>query len=64
MNAGAFPFEANPNPVETSERAARLIDPGFGRVFTDHMVTIRYSDDKRSTLRRPFCIMRKRFLKG
>jgi len=46
MNAGAFPFEANPNPVEPSERAARLIDPGFGKVFTDHMVTIRYSDDK------------------
>ncbi len=46
MNAGAFPFEVNPNPVEPSERAARLIDPGFGKVFTDHMVTIRYSDDK------------------
>lgn len=46
MNAGAFPFEANPNPVEPSERAARLVDPGFGKVFTDHMVTIRYSDDK------------------
>jgi branched-chain amino acid aminotransferase len=46
MNAGAFPFEANPNPVDSSERTARLVDPGFGRVFTDHMVTIRYSDDK------------------
>lgn len=46
MNAGAFPFEANPNPVDTSERTARLVDPGFGRVFTDHMVTIRYSDEK------------------
>lgn len=46
MNAGAFPFEVNPNPVDPSERAARLVDPGFGRVFTDHMVTIRYSDDK------------------
>jgi branched-chain amino acid aminotransferase len=46
MNAGAFPFEANPNPVNPAERAARLVDPGFGRVFTDHMVTIRYSDDK------------------
>lgn len=46
MNTGAFPFEANPNPVDPSERAARLVDPGFGRVFTDHMVTIRYSDDK------------------
>jgi branched-chain amino acid aminotransferase len=46
MNAGAFPFEAHPNPVDPGERAARLVDPGFGRVFTDHMVTIRYSDDK------------------
>jgi branched-chain amino acid aminotransferase len=46
MNAGAFPFEANPNPVDPTERAARLVDPAFGRVFTDHMVTIRYSDDK------------------
>jgi branched-chain amino acid aminotransferase len=46
MTSGAFPFEANPNPVETAERAARLVDPGFGRVFTDHMVTIRYSDAK------------------
>ncbi|WP_353205998.1 branched-chain amino acid aminotransferase [Sphingorhabdus sp.] len=44
MTAGAFPFEANPNPVDPAERAARLTDPGFGRVFTDHMVTIRYSD--------------------
>ena len=46
MNAGAFPFEAHPNPVDPDERAARLVDPAFGRVFTDHMVTIRYSDDK------------------
>jgi branched-chain amino acid aminotransferase len=28
------------------ERAALLSDPGFGRVFTDHMVTIRYADGK------------------
>ena len=46
MNAGPFPFEANPNPVDPSERATRLVDPGFGRFFTDHMVTIRYSDEK------------------
>ncbi|WP_397578013.1 branched-chain amino acid aminotransferase [Sphingorhabdus sp.] len=46
MTSGAFPFEANPNPVEAADRAARLVDPGFGRVFTDHMVTIRYSDAK------------------
>jgi branched-chain amino acid aminotransferase len=46
MTAGAFPFEANLNPVDPAERAALLADPGFGRVFTDHMVTIRYSDTK------------------
>jgi len=46
MTSGAFPFEANPNPVDAADRAARLVDPGFGRVFTDHMVTIRYSDAK------------------
>ena len=46
MTSGAFPFEANLNPVDTAERTARLVDPGFGRVFTDHMVTIRYSDTK------------------
>lgn len=44
MAAGAFPFEANPNPVDAARRAELLADPGFGRVFTDHMVTIRYKE--------------------
>jgi branched-chain amino acid aminotransferase len=44
MTAGAFPFEANPNPVDPARRAELLADPGFGRVFTDHMVTIRYTE--------------------
>ncbi len=35
---------SHPNPVPAERRAALLTDPGFGRVFTDHMVTIRYSD--------------------
>lgn len=39
-----FRFTANPSPVPASERDAKLVDPGFGRLFTDHMVTIRYSD--------------------
>src|SRR5829696_4462637 len=30
-------------PLVASERAARLADPGFGRYFTDHMVTARWS---------------------
>ena len=41
-------FEIRPNqaPVGDAERAALLLNPGFGRVFTDHMVTIRYADGK------------------
>src|SRR6476620_1028763 len=41
-------FEIRPNetPVPDVERAGMLANPGFGRVFTDHMVTIRYADTK------------------
>jgi branched-chain amino acid aminotransferase len=41
-------FEIRPNlaPVSAAERAALLANPGFGRVFTDHMVTIRYAEGK------------------
>lgn len=49
MNAAPaldFRFTANPAPVPVSEREARLANPGFGRLFTDHMVTIRYSEEK------------------
>lgn len=46
MTAGVFPFEANLNPVDPARRAELLADPGFGRVFTDHMVTIRYTEGK------------------
>ncbi|MGU7776187.1 branched-chain amino acid aminotransferase [Burkholderia sp. MR1-5-21] len=41
-----FQFERNPDPVEASRREALLENPGFGRVFTDHMATIRYSEDR------------------
>jgi branched-chain amino acid aminotransferase len=34
----------HPNPVSETERRARIADPGFGKTFTDHMVTIRYTD--------------------
>ncbi len=37
-------IERNPNPVAASEREALLQNPGFGRVYTDHMATIRYSE--------------------
>ena len=42
MNA----FSTLPDNAGTSDedRNALLTDPGFGRVFTDHMVTIRYTE--------------------
>ncbi|MGJ3649086.1 branched-chain amino acid aminotransferase [Sphingomonas sp. GlSt437] len=36
----------HPNPVTPAERAARIADPGFGKVFTDHMAVVRYSEGK------------------
>jgi branched-chain amino acid aminotransferase len=41
-----FEIRPNPQPVGAAERAGLLANPGFGRVFTDHMVTIRYADSK------------------
>jgi branched-chain amino acid aminotransferase len=34
------------NPLSDAERAARLADPGFGRYFTDHMVTARWTEGR------------------
>jgi len=39
-----FQFEQHPAPITVGDRAKLLENPGFGRVFTDHMVTIRYED--------------------
>jgi len=41
-------FEVRPHqsPIVAAERQALMANPGFGRVFTDHMVTIRYADGK------------------
>jgi branched-chain amino acid aminotransferase len=41
-----FEIRPNPAPVGAAERDALLANPGFGRVFTDHMVTIRYAEGK------------------
>ncbi len=41
-----FEIRPNPAPVSAAERAALLANPGFGRVFTDHMVTVRYAEGK------------------
>ena len=39
-------FTVNPSSkaVSADQRAVLLEDPGFGRLFTDHMVTIRYTE--------------------
>jgi branched-chain amino acid aminotransferase len=54
----AFAFEPSPVPVADADRAALLVDPGFGRVFTDHMAIARYKEgigwhDARITARAP-----------
>ncbi len=41
-----FTIERNPSPVAFAERAKMLADPGFGRVFTDHMAIVRYTEGK------------------
>jgi len=33
----------HPNPTSAQARAAMLEDPGFGKIFTDHMVTLRWT---------------------
>jgi branched-chain amino acid aminotransferase len=40
-----FAFEPNAAPVNANERASRLVEPGFGKVFTDHMAMIRWTAD-------------------
>ncbi|HEX6603390.1 MAG TPA: branched-chain amino acid aminotransferase [Sphingomicrobium sp.] len=52
-------FEPAAKPVPAEERARLLADPGFGRVFTDHMAIIEYDErrgwhEARVTARNPF----------
>jgi branched-chain amino acid aminotransferase len=42
----SFAFAPNPSPIPASEREARIADPVFGRVFTDHMALVRWSEAK------------------
>ena len=49
MNADskiAFSRRLTDRPVSADVRAGLLKDPGFGRVFTDHMVTIRWTHNR------------------
>jgi branched-chain amino acid aminotransferase len=42
----SFEIQPAPNPTSEKERTAKLVDPGFGRIFTDHMAIVRYSQSK------------------
>ncbi len=41
-----FALRPAASPVPAGERERLLADPGFGQIFTDHMVTIRWSADR------------------
>src|SRR6201985_1236899 len=41
-----FEIQQTANPTSDKDRAAKLVDPGFGRVFTDHMAIVRYTQGK------------------
>lgn len=41
-----FAVEPTSNPTPADARDAALADPGFGKLFTDHMVVVRYDEDK------------------
>ena len=59
VHKAGIAIEPSSKPVSAEERAKLLIDPGFGRVFTDHMAIIEYDEQKgwhdaRITARHPF----------
>ena len=41
-----FDIQPAASPTSEKDRAAKLVDPGFGRVFTDHMAIVRYNQAK------------------
>ena len=42
----SFRREPHPRPTSAATRADLMANPGFGKVFTDHMVTIRWTEAK------------------
>lgn len=46
MSTPKFARLPHPAPVPADRRAELIANPVFGRVFTDHMVSIKYSEDK------------------
>jgi len=46
MTGPEFAVQLTETPVPDERRAAVLADPGFGKVFTDHMVTVTWTPDR------------------
>ena len=42
----SFEVLANDSPVPSAQRERVMAEPGFGQVFTDHMTTIRWTEDR------------------
>lgn len=41
-----FTVARNPRPATEAQRSAILADPGFGKYYTDHMVSVLYTHDR------------------
>ena len=59
--APEFRLDPHPSPLDQATRSEQLVDPGFGRVFTDHMAVVAYSTDRgwhdaRIAPRQPFTV--------
>ncbi|MFF4714099.1 branched-chain amino acid aminotransferase [Streptomyces eurythermus] len=46
MTTPTIELKPSASPLSAAEREAILADPGFGRHFTDHMVTIRWTEGR------------------
>lgn len=46
MTTPTIELKPSAHPLADAERAAILAEPGFGRYFTDHMVTIKWTDGR------------------
>lgn len=46
MTTPTIELKPSSNPLSDAEREALMVSPGFGRHFTDHMVTIRWTEGR------------------